>query len=401
MTPIADHTPNSTKSFAGLRVLDFSTTIAGPHCARMLADLGAEVIKIETAEGETMRTRPPLRNGWSTAFGQLNVGKKSLVLDLKSPDGVEAVRRLVASTDVLVENFRPGVMRRLKLDYDSLHDLNPKLIYCSISGYGQTGPSAELPAYAPVVHAASGYDMAHLAYQPGRTRPDYCGIYHADVVTGTYAFGAIAAALYQREATQRGQHIDVSMLESMLSLTLNELQWSQFEVKPTQRPMFGPVETADGYVMVAVASEKTFQGLMKVIGHPEWVNDSRFAKYADRRANWAEMMDGVESWSRTVTTERCLAALNAEGVPSSAYRTVSEALRDPQIAHRGALSEVEDGGGTFRVLNQPFRMSGASVSAGRRMATLGEHTRVLLKEIGLSDEDMAAFSGKPPMAAQR
>src|SRR5689334_18310353 len=137
-----------TGSFSGLRVLDFSTTIAGPHCTRMLADTGAEVIKIETAEGETMRTRPPLRNHCSTAFGQLNIGKNSVVLDLKSPDGVEAVRRLVATCDVLVENFRPGVMKRLKLDYDSLRSVTPKLIYCSISGYGQTGPSAELPAYA-------------------------------------------------------------------------------------------------------------------------------------------------------------------------------------------------------------------------------------------------------------
>ena len=264
MTIAANDEGNSTKSFHGLRVLDFATTIAGPHCARMLADMGAEVIKIETAEGETMRTRPPLRNNFSTVFGQLNVGKKSLVLDLKSPEAIDVIRRLVAGADIVVENFRPGVMRRLKLDYDSLRELNPKLIYCSISGYGQTGPSAELPAYAPVIHAASGYDMAHLSYQPGRSRPDYCGIYHADVLTGVYAFGAISAALYQRHSSGKGQHIDVSMLESMLSLTLNELQWSQFEVSLPQRPMFGPVETADGYVMVAVASEKTFQSLVKV-----------------------------------------------------------------------------------------------------------------------------------------
>ena len=230
----------ATKSFQGLRVLDFSTTIAGPHCTRMLADMGAEVIKIESLEGETMRTRPPLRNSFSTVFGQLNVGKKSIVLDLKSPDAIEIIRRLVVSADILVENFRPGVMRRLELDYGSLQKLNPKLIYCSISGYGQTGPSAELPAYAPVIHAASGYDMAHLSYQPGRVRPDYCGIYHADVLTGVYAFGAISAALYQRHGSQRGQHIDVSMLESMLSLTLNELQWSQFEVKQSQRRCSGP-----------------------------------------------------------------------------------------------------------------------------------------------------------------
>jgi crotonobetainyl-CoA:carnitine CoA-transferase CaiB-like acyl-CoA transferase len=391
---------NLPRSYDGLRVLDFSTTIAGPHCTRMLADLGAEVIKIETAEGETMRTRPPVRNNCSTAFGQLNVGKKSLVLDLKSPDGVEVVRRLVATADILVENFRPGVMRRLKLDYASLRDLNPKLIYCSISGYGQTGPSAELPAYAPVIHAASGYEMAHLAYQPGRSRPDYCGIYHADVLTGVYAFGAIGAALYQRHGSGKGQHIDVSMLESMLSLTLSELQSSQFEVKAPPRPMFGPIETSDGYVMVAIASEKTFQSLMKVIGHPEWITDSRFAKYADRRENWTDLINGVEEWSRAVTTEKCLAALNDEGVPSSAYRTVAEALRDPQIAHRGALAEVEDGGGTFRVLNLPFRMSGATVSAAKRMSTLGEHTLSLLRETGLSDDEISAFAGKPSKVAR-
>jgi crotonobetainyl-CoA:carnitine CoA-transferase CaiB-like acyl-CoA transferase len=312
---------------------------------------------------------------------------------------VEAVRRLVATADVLVENFRPGVMRRLKLDFASLHALNPKLVYCSISGYGQTGPSAELPAYAPVIHAASGYEMAHLAYQPGRTRPDYCGIYHADVLTGVYAFGALAAALYQRTTTQQGQHIDVSMLESMLSLTLNEVQLSQFTVKPTQRPMFGPIETSDGYVMVAIASEKTFQSLMKVIGHPQWVSDPRYAVYADRRDNWGSLMDGVEAWSRTVTTAKCLADLNEHGVPSSAYRTVAEALKDPQIAHRGGLAEVEDGGGTFKVLNLPFRMSGARVSAAKRMSTLGEHTRTYLKETGLSEDEIAAFAGKPPIAA--
>jgi crotonobetainyl-CoA:carnitine CoA-transferase CaiB-like acyl-CoA transferase len=400
MTIAGNDEGNLTRSFQGLRVLDFSTTIAGPHCTRMLADMGAEVIKIETAEGETMRTRPPVRNGCSTAFGQLNVGKKSLVLDLKSPQAIDIIHRLIATADILVENFRPGVMRRLKLDYGSLQKLNPKLIYCSISGYGQTGPSAELPAYAPVIHAASGYEMAHLAYQPGRSRPDYCGIYHADVLTGVYAFGAISAALHQRHGSQKGQHIDVSMLESMLSLTLNELQWSQFEVKQTQRPLFGPIETADGYVMVAVASEKTFQSLMKVIGHPEWVADPRFAIYSDRRDNWAGLMNGVEAWSRTLATGKCLAELNEHGVPSSAYRTVAEALRDPQIAHRGALAEVSDGGGTFKVLNLPFRMSGATVSAAKRMSTLGEHTVAFLKETGLSEAEIAAFSGKS-LAAER
>src|SRR5215471_3562295 len=183
-------------ALGGLRVLDFTTTIAGPHCTRLLADLGAEVIKIESPAGDMMRTRPPLRDGASTSFGQLNAGKKSVALDLKSPAAVEAVRRLVATTDIVVENFRPGVMRRFGLDYEALRRVKPELIYCAISGYGQTGPSAGLPAYAPVIHAASGYDLAHMAYQEGRTRPDNNGVFIADVLSGTYAFGAIMAALY-------------------------------------------------------------------------------------------------------------------------------------------------------------------------------------------------------------
>src|SRR6476646_695858 len=243
-----------------IRVLDFTTTIAGPHCTRLLADLGAEVIKIEAPEGDMMRTRPPQRNGASTSFGQLNAGKKSIVLDLKTPPAVEAVRRLVATADVVVENFRPGVMRRFGLDYEVLAPIKPELIYCAISGYGQTGPSSQLPAYAPVIHAASGYDLAHMAYQGEARRPDYCGIYIADVLTGTYAFGAITAALYQREGNQKGQNIDVSMLESMLSVTLSELQG----LKPPPTPLYGPIATADGYVIVAVGSENTFRNLMQV-----------------------------------------------------------------------------------------------------------------------------------------
>jgi CoA:oxalate CoA-transferase len=401
MTERRNAANTSAKSFQGLRVLDFSTTIAGPHCSRMLADMGAEVIKIEPPDGETMRTRPPLRNHFSSVFGSLNAGKKSLVLDLKSPQAIEVIRRLVAGADILVENYRPGVMRRLKLDYDALAKLNPALIYCSISGYGQTGPSSELAAYAPVIHAASGYDMAHLAYQPGRTRPDYCGIYHADVITGVYAFGAISAALYQRCESGQGQHIDVSMLESMLSLTLNEVQSSQFAITLPSRPMFGPVETSDGYVMLAIASEKTFQSLVTVAGHPEWIGDPRFAKYGSRRDNWKDLMEGVEAWSRTLTTVECLAALNRAGVPSSAYRTVAEALADPQLVHRVALAEVEDGGGVFKVMNLPFRMSKADVAAGKRAATLGEHTVAFLKETGHSDDEIARFTGKSPVAAPR
>src|SRR5580704_16720859 len=291
-----------TSAFERLRVLDFTTTIAGPHCTRLLADLGAKVIKIEAPEGDMMRTRPPLRDGASTSFGQLNAGKKSLVLDLKSPPAVEAVCRLVKTADVVVENFRPGVMRRFGLEYQTLREHQPELIYCAISGYGQTGPSAALPAYAPVIHAASGYDLAHMAYQGEARRPDYCGIYIADVLTGTYAFGAITAALYQREMTGEGQMIDVSMLESMLSLTLSEIQAAQFAVAPPGRPVFGPISTKDGYINLSIASERTFQNLAAASGHPHWLSDPRFAEYTNRRANWGELIDELERWSKKLST---------------------------------------------------------------------------------------------------
>src|SRR3954470_4835265 len=167
-------------AFDRLRVIDFTTTIAGPHCTRLLSDIGAEVIKIEAPEGDMMRARPPLRNGASTSFGQLNTGKKSVVLDLKRPEAIAAVKRPAATADVVVENFRPGVMARFGLDYETLRAVKLDLVFCAISGYGQTGPSAGLPAYAPVIHASSGYDLAQIAYQLEPRRPDFCGIYIAD-----------------------------------------------------------------------------------------------------------------------------------------------------------------------------------------------------------------------------
>ena len=385
-------------ALSGLRVLDFTTTIAGPHCTRLLADLGAEVIKIEAPAGDMMRTRPPMRNGASTSFGQLNAGKKSIAVDLKSPAAVEAVRRLVATADVVVENFRPGVMRRFGLDYEALRPIKPDLVYCAISGYGQTGPSAELPAYAPVIHAASGYDLAHMAYQGAAQgaarRPDYCGIYIADVLTGTYAFGAIATALYQRQTTGGGQMIDVSMLESMLTLTLSEIQAAQFAVAPPGRPVFGPVATKDGYINLSIASERTFQNLAIASGHPRWLTDPRFAEYTNRRANWGELIDELERWSTERTTSEVQAIFDRHGVPSSPYRTVKEAMADPQITHRRSFAEVHDAGGTFLAINPPFHMTATTAAARPFVAALSEHTEELLAEVGYTTSEIAALNGR-------
>ena len=380
-----------TRPFADLRVLDFTTTIAGPYCARLLADAGADVVKIESPEGELTRHRPPLREGASTSYGQLNAGKRSLVLNLKEPGAVEIIRRLVANADVLVENFRPGVMARFGLGYPSLAALNPRLIYCAISGYGQTGPSSELAAYAPAIHAASGYDMAHLVYQEGRERPDNCGIYTADILSGTFAYGAIATALVQRHATGQGQMIDVSMLEAMLNLTTTEVQVAQFPQPPSGKPLFSPVATANGYIMPAIASERTFQNLAKAAGREDWITDPRFAEYPTRRGNWGVLIEELEQWSRTLSTAECEAALNRHGVPCSAYRSVAEALADPQLAHRDALAEVFDAGGSFRVVNAPYRMSAGLTKVREFSADLGQHTREVLHDAGYSDAEIAAL----------
>jgi len=375
-----------------IRVLDFTTTIAGPYCARLMADLGASVIKIESPDGDLMRTRPPLRDGASSSFGQLNAGKRSLVLDLKRAEAQDIVRRVLRDTDVLVENFRPGVMRRFGLDYAALAEANPALIYCAISGYGQTGPSSGLAAYAPAIHAASGYDMAHLAYQPGRERPDNCGIYIADVLSGTFAFGAVMAALVQRQATGRGQMVDVSMQEAMLGLLLGETQVAQFAVPPAGRPMFGPVRTADGFIMPAVASERTYQALARAADRPDWITDPRFAAYHDRRRNWGEFVDELETWTTQLTTAECQAAFDRCGVPSSPYRTVREVLADPQLAHRDALAEVRDASGSFRVVNPPFRLSDSVTRVAGFAAALGEHTRDVLGEAGYSTAEIDALA---------
>ncbi len=380
------------RALAGIRVLDFTTTIAGPHCTRLMADLGAEVIKIEAADGDLLRSRPPLREGASTTYGQLNAGKQSIVMDLKRPEAMEIVRRLLATTDILVENFRPGVMRRFGLDYAGIKDKHPNLIYCAISGYGQTGPSSGLAAYAPAIHAASGFDLSHIAYQPGRDRPDNCGIYVADYFTGTYAFGAIMTALAQRHTTGHGQMVDVSMLETMLSTLGPEVQMAQFDVPPPGRPMFGPVRTKDGFIMPAIASERSFQGLCRAAGREDWLTDERFAVYGNRRLNWGHLIDELEIWSSTVTTAECQAAFDREGVPSSPYRTVREVMDDPQLAHRGALATVRDHGGEFKVMNPPFRFSDTAVAVGSTVSALGEDTKAVLDAAGYTEEEIGKLA---------
>ncbi|KAF0105295.1 MAG: L-carnitine dehydratase/bile acid-inducible protein F [Rhodospirillaceae bacterium] len=380
-----------TRPLDGLRILDFSTTIAGPHCSRLLADMGADVVKVESPEGDLMRSRPVQRDGFSTMFGQLNAGKKSIVLDLKKAEAVAAIKKLAATVDILVENYRPGVMKRLGLDYAELSKVNPRLIYCAISGYGQTGPGAGRPAYAPVIHASTGYDMAHLFYQQGRQRPDNCGIFVADYASGAYAMGAILAAVHQRHATGKGQMVDVSMFETLVGMLLGEVNRAQFDFEMPSRPMYGPIEAADGYVMLATASEKTFQDMATAAGRRDWLTDPRFEKYQDRRMNWGVLVDELEEWSKKMSVKEVVAALEKQGVPCSPYVTVTEALQDPQVEHRGSLCTIEDGGGSYKSPAPPFRFSGSPLQSGPKVAALGENTKAVLAQAGLTPSEIEAL----------
>jgi len=385
---------NSTAAMAGaldgVRVLDFTSVMAGPFATRMLADLGAQVIKVESLEGDQVRARPPKRDGFSAYFGNLNAGKQSIACNLKSPEIVAIIKQLVATCDVLVENFRPGVMQRFGLDFAALAAINPRLIYCSISGYGQTGPKALHPAYAPVIHAASGFDMVNLRYQDEADRPATSGIFIADVLGGTHAFGAIQAALYQRERTGQGQHIDLSMLEAMVGMLVFETQEAQFP-GDARRPLYTPLKTSDGFIMVAPTSPRNFEQLAEAVGHPEWRDDPRFRTNADRNANWATLLALTEEWTMERDAEEAEAILSRHGVPCARYRDLDEVLDDPQLAARGAFAQVSDGAGTFKVPNPPFHMSGSRVEARDYVARLGQDAGDVLAGIGVNADAVAAL----------
>jgi len=361
-----------------IRVLDFTNVLAGPYCTRLLADLGAEVIKIESSEGDHNRHRPPIRNGRSSIFGHVNCGKKSVVLDLKSAAGRKAAVALGMKADVVVENWRPGVADRLGVGYKTFDSARPDIIYCSVSGYGQGGPKAMLPAYAHILHAASGYDLTQMeldrAEQPGRT-----GLYVADVFSGFSAFAAIQSALFQRERTGRGQFIDVAMMDCMLNLPIFELQMAQFPTPP--RRIMRPLRASDGFVCIAPFSNRTFSDMMRAIGHTEWIEDPRFREEPVRDTNWDEMLDCVETWTRVRTAAECERFLLAANVPCSRYRTVAEVLNDEHLLGRGALAKVRDKSGEYMVANTPFRMPGATVEARPRVADLGEDTDEVLSSL--------------------
>ena len=377
----------------GVRVLDFTNMMAGPYCTRLMADLGAEVIKVEPPTGDHNRGRDPLREGWSAYFGHLNAGKRYVVLDLKSPEGLDAARGLASQSQVLVENWRPGVAPRLGLGYEDMAKVSPGLVYCSISGYGQQGPGADRPAYAPMVHAISGFDVAQIGYRGEGDRPAPTGTYIADVLAGMSAFGGIQAALYQRKCTGRGQYIDVALLDGMYNLLVPELQEVQFPGHKMR--IYTPVRTSDGYVVVAPTSQNNFEDMADLIGHPEWKADARFRVVKDRERNWQELMNLIEEWTSQRSMDECEEKFLGANVPCSRYCSLGESIRDPHVAARGSFSEVTDGAGKYLVPNPPFQMPGVNARVRPRIAALGADTEAVLGSLlGYSAERVLACAGK-------
>jgi crotonobetainyl-CoA:carnitine CoA-transferase CaiB-like acyl-CoA transferase len=375
----------------GVRVLDFTTIVSGPYCTRMLADLGAEVIKIEPPEGDFIRLQPPLRDGLSAYFASLNCGKKSVAIDFRLPKGLDLVRELAAKCDVIVENFRPGVMRRLGLDYDALALNHPRLVYCSISGFGQTGPWSKRSAYAPMLHAASGFDLINLSYQEGMERPLTAGIMIGDILGGTHAFGAIQTALLSREKTGRGDYIDLSMLDALLGMPTYEFQEAQFP-QPKQPKGFRPTRAKDGFIMIAAVKPNNFEALWRAIGRPDLIDDPRFATTRGRAENSSAVTMLLDEWAATKTTAECEAILTEGNVPCSRYSTLREALKQPHLEHRGSYEVINDGAGSLKVPNPPFKLRTANARARSRVPSLGaDNAEVLESVLGYSSDRIAAL----------
>ena len=364
------------KPLHGIRVLDLTRIISGPYCTRLLADCGAEVIKIEPVGGEHMRQKQPMRGGASTYFGHLNAGKKSVTIDFRAPEDVARVRALARTCDVAVENFRPGVVTELGLDYPALAAERPDIVYCSISGFGQAGPRAGAPAYAPILHALSGHDLAAQEYD-GAARPAKTGIWYADIMGGAYAFAAIQTALIGRLRYGGGQYIDVSLLDTMINLLVLEVQEAQ---TPSAFPRWlaTPVRAADGYVMAIPITGRNFDRLVDAIGRPELRDDPRFNTQSPREENWQALMAEIEAWTSARPAAEAEARLMAAGVPCARYQTVAEAIADPQIADRGLMAMVDDAARAFRVPNPPFLFGGAPMRVGGAVPAAGQDTAEIL-----------------------
>jgi crotonobetainyl-CoA:carnitine CoA-transferase CaiB-like acyl-CoA transferase len=390
------------KLLDGVRVLDMTNVLAGPFATVHLALLGADVIKIENPDGGDLARKLGAVTELNaelmgTSYLAQNANKRSLTLNLKAEEGRAVLRRLVAGADVLVENFRPGVMARLGLSWESLRELNPRLVYCAISGFGQTGPDAHKPAYDQIIQGLSGV-MAINGDE--RLNPLRCGFPVCDTVGGLNAAFAIMGALYHRERTGDGQFIDIALLDSIMPLlgwvAANWLIGGQppapmgndnFTAAPS-----GTFATGDGFINIAANQQEQWEQLCDVVGAPELKGDPRFQKRDVRKRNRAALTPLLEARLRERSTADWVCALNRVGVPSGAIPTLQDALASPQVAHRQTLQRVHAPGiGELQVFSVTAKFERTPGAVETPPPRLGADTEAVLKEAGYDDVDIAAL----------
>ena len=380
---------------AGVRVIDLTTVISGPVCTMLLADQGADVIKIEPPGGDIAR-RTAGTGEFTAMFVSSNRGKRSIALDLKQPAAIDVVRRLVASADVLVQNFRPGTMERLGLDEPTMRALNPRLVYVSISGVGETGPYAKKRVYDPIIQSLSG--LADVQADQATGRPRMVRTIVADKTTAVHAAQAVCAALFSRERSGVGQHVRLSMLDTMVAFIWPEAM-TQYTVigregagiNPTARPDL-IYATQDGYITVGSVSDAEWRGLAGVIGKPEWIDDPRFRSPAQRSVNAAERITLVGEILSTNTSQYWLERLDAADVPCAPVLARSQVAADPQVVHNGLIETLNQPGmGALRQPRPAARFERTPATISGPAPAIGEHTEEILSELGFSADAIAAL----------
>lgn len=375
------------KPLDGLRVLDFTRVLSGPYCTALLADLGADILKIEPPQGDDYRHIGPFyRDGSSALFETVNRGKRSVVLDLSDPVYRDLAVDLAAEADVLVENFRPGVADKLGIGWEPVKARNARIVYASISGFGQDGPNARRPAYDIVLQALSG--IMSVTGDPEGT-PTLIGESIADITTGLFGSWAILAALYEREKTGQGRRIDVSMFESMVALqplvVTRYLATGQTPQRvgnrhPLSAP-FGAFRAADKLFVLAVLNPKLFETLAALIGRPDLVKDPRFVTDSARLANESVLRAAIEEWSTKHPAAEAVRALVAAGVPAAEVSDMAEALESDQVRARPVLQNVRHGAlGEMTVPEQPVRFAGAPRGGLAAASPLGAQTSEILSD---------------------
>lgn len=389
-------------ALTGIRVLDVTQVMAGPFCAMQLCDMGADVIKVEPPAGDSTRDMAGAKGHDSPGFNAVNRGKRGIVLDLKSSAAQRAFRRLARQSDVVIENYRPGVMTRFGLDYAALSKENPRLVYASISGYGQTGPDASKGGFDLVAQGVSG--LMSVTGQPGGP-PTKVGVPLTDLAAGLFALAGILAALHYRSATGRGQFIDTSLVEAGLALSL----WESAEYFATGVPpeplgsahrMFAPyqaIRCADGYITLGAATDRLFGRLSELLGHADWATDPRFADNTRRVQNRSALAALIERVTSTHPRRHWLTVLEQAGIPCGPINSYAEAFADPHILARDMIVGVQHPTlGALKMPGSPLKMSETPTDARRRAPLLGEHTRDVLVEAGFDDDEVAEL-----LSAQR